>query len=86
MAAIEIMHVIKKAGLRIPQDIAVLGFNNERIGQFVEPALTTIHLPAEDMGAAAAEMLLQRIKDPDHKPERRLVPSTLIIRSSTVRG
>ena len=86
MAAVEIMHVMKKAGLKIPQDIAVIGFNNERIGEFVEPSLSSIHLPAEEMGAAAAEMLLQRIKYPDHQPERRLIPSTLIVRDSTKRN
>ena len=85
MAAIEIMHVIKKAGLKIPQDIAVLGFNNEKIGQFVEPSLTSIDLPALEMGSTAAEMLLSRIKNPDHQPEKKLIPSRLIVRDSTRR-
>ena len=83
MAAIEIMHVLKKSGFKIPDDIAVMGFNNERISQFVEPSLSTIELPAHEMGAAAAQILLSHIQNPEHKPEKRLIPSTLIVRDST---
>ncbi|MEX2232573.1 MAG: LacI family DNA-binding transcriptional regulator [Cyclobacteriaceae bacterium] len=83
MTAIEMMHVIKKNGLRIPQDIAVLGFNNDKIGQFVEPSLTTIDMPAQDMGEAAAELLLFHIKNPNQRPEKRLINSRLIVRDST---
>lgn len=85
MAAIEMMHVIKKSGLRVPDDIAVLGFNNERVSQFIEPSLTSIEMPAQDMGAMAAEMLLQLIGNPDIKAERRVIPSRLIVRNSTLR-
>ena len=53
-AAIEMMHVMKKSGIKIPDDIAVLGFNNESMSRFVEPPLSTIDQPAHDMGAAAA--------------------------------
>jgi LacI family transcriptional regulator/LacI family repressor for deo operon, udp, cdd, tsx, nupC, and nupG len=83
MTAIEMMHIIKKNGLRIPQDIAVLGFNNDKIGQFVEPSLSTIDMPAQDMGEAAAELLLFHIKNPYQTPEKRLIYSKLIVRDST---
>lgn len=81
--AIEMMHVIKKHGLKVPQDIAVLGFNNEHVGQFVEPSLSTIDLPAYEMGTAAAELLLFHIKDPEQHPEKKLINSKLIVRNST---
>ncbi len=83
-AAIEMMHVLKKSGLNIPQDIAVLGFNNENMCQFVEPSLSSIDHPAKDMGAAAAEILLNHIRHQDLKPERRLIKSKLVIRESTL--
>jgi DNA-binding LacI/PurR family transcriptional regulator len=85
MAAIEIMHVLKKLGLKSPNDVAVMGFNNERVGEFIEPSLSSIDLPAQEMGQAAAEMLLNHIKDPEYKPEKRLIPSKLVVRGSTVR-
>jgi DNA-binding LacI/PurR family transcriptional regulator len=83
MAAIEMMHIFKKNGLTIPEDIAVLGFNNEHVSKFVEPSLSTIDLPAYDMGAVAAEVLLHQIKHGNNEPQRKLVKSRLIVREST---
>lgn len=83
MAAIEMMHIIKKNGLTIPEDIAVLGFNNEHVSKFIEPSLSTIDLPAYDMGSAAAEILLHQIKHGNNEPQRKLVKSRLIVREST---
>jgi DNA-binding LacI/PurR family transcriptional regulator len=85
MAAIEMMHIIKKHGLKIPIDIAVLGFNNETIGNFVEPSLSTVHLPAYEMGITAAEVLLTQISDVTYKPQKKLLKSNLIVRESTSR-
>ncbi len=82
-AAIEMMHVIKKNGLRIPDDIAVLGFNNENISRLVEPALSSIdHAPIE-MGSLAAEMLLKKIETGNLSPEHRLLKARLVVREST---
>lgn len=82
-AAIEMMHLIKKSGLRIPEDIAMLGFNNENMCRFVEPPLSSIDHPAHDMGVAAAEILINHIRHHDLKPENRLIKSKLVIREST---
>jgi DNA-binding LacI/PurR family transcriptional regulator len=81
--AIEMMHLIKKYGLKVPHDIAVLGFNNDHVGQFFEPSLSTIDMPAYEMGTAAAELLLYHIKDPEQHPEKKLINSKLIVRNST---
>jgi len=86
-AAIEMMHVLKKSGLRIPHDIAILGFNNENICRFVEPPLSSIEHPAHDIGLAAAEILINQIRHHDMRPEKRVISSTLVIReSSLLRG
>lgn len=84
-AAIEMMHMFKKEGINVPDDIAVLGFNNENMCKFVEPALSSIDHPAHDIGAAAAEILINHIHHPDLRAERRVVKSQLIVRESTVR-
>jgi DNA-binding LacI/PurR family transcriptional regulator len=84
-AAIEMIHLIKKRGLQVPKDIAILGFNNERIGKFIEPALSTIDLSAYDLGAAAAEILIDQIKHAEHPIQKRLVKSSLIVRESSKR-
>lgn len=85
MTAIAIMHELKKTGIKIPDDIAVMGFNNEPFGLFVEPSLSTIDLPAQKMGEVAAQMLIERIKSPGGNGQKKLIRSTLIIRDSTSR-
>ncbi len=82
-AALELIHFFKKHGLRIPEDIAVLGFNNEAFSKFVEPALSTVDLNANEMGAAATQILLEQIKDPGKAPQKKIIRSKLIVRAST---
>jgi len=84
-AAIEMMHYLKKQGFRVPEDIAMLGFNNENIGRFVEPSLSTIDLNAYDMGTASAEILLNQIKNSGYPIQKQLVKSKLIVRESTTK-
>lgn len=85
MTALEIMHILKKRGLQIPKDVAVLGFNNETICKIVEPTLSSIDHPAFDMGVAAAEILLKQIGNKEVFQEKRLIKSKLVIRESTTR-
>ncbi|HYC84651.1 MAG TPA: LacI family DNA-binding transcriptional regulator [Chryseosolibacter sp.] len=82
-SAVEMVHFIKKRGLHIPDDIAVLGFNNDHIGRFIEPALSTIDLSAYDMGTAAAEILVRQMKEPGFPVQKQLIKSELVIRDST---
>jgi DNA-binding LacI/PurR family transcriptional regulator len=84
-AAIEMMHIMKKSGIRIPEDIAVLGFNNENLCRFVEPSLSSIDHPAHDIGAAAADVLINHIHHPELRAEQRVIKSQLVVRESTLR-
>lgn len=83
-AAIEMMYHFKKHGIRIPEDIAMLGFNNENICKFVEPPLSSIELSSYDLGSTAAELLLKQIKG-NREPEKKLVKSRLVIRESSAK-
>ncbi len=85
MAAMEIIHILKKRGLSVPKDVAVLGFNNETICRLVEPSLSSIDHPAFDMGAAATEILLRQISKNEIFQEKRLIKSRLVVRESTNR-
>ncbi|HWA34244.1 MAG TPA: LacI family DNA-binding transcriptional regulator [Cyclobacteriaceae bacterium] len=85
MAAMEVIHILKKRGLNVPKDVAVLGFNNETICRLVEPSLSSIDHPAFDMGAAAAEILLRQISKNEIFQEKRLIKSRLVVRESTNR-
>lgn len=81
------MRTLKENGLRIPQDIAVVGFNNDAIGNLIEPALTTINYPGIDMGEIAARNLINHLKGISdiHQTNTIIVRSELIIRKSSLR-
>lgn len=86
MLAIGAMKNIKKAGLSIPEDIAVVGFSNWSISEIYEPSLSTIHQPGYEMGRRAAELLIQEIENPGEVAYEILVLGTeLIQRESTTR-
>jgi len=59
--AIGSMRAIHKAGLRIPDDIAIIGFDDHRFAEWLTPTLTSVHVPWLEQGQLAAEMLLQLI-------------------------
>jgi LacI family transcriptional regulator len=76
------MDAIRNRGLRVPDDISVLGFDDIPQAALVRPALTTVQQPLEKMGRMAAQMLLDRLKNPGKKIERIELPTKLIIRES----
>ncbi len=85
-AAFGAIHVIKKAGLNVPNDIAVAGFTNEPMAQIIEPALTTVSQPIYRIGQTAAKMFIDMQEEgEDYVPEARVLRTELIIRESTAR-
>lgn len=80
--AMAAMRAIREAGLRIPQDIAVLGFDDIPPAANSNPPLTTIRQPIQRTGSVAAEMLIDLIERPDPQPRRVVLPTELVIRAS----
>lgn len=74
---------IKEAGLKIPDDIAIMGFSNNKITTLVDPQLTTIDQPSFDMGKKAAEILIQIIENRVLEPKTWVLDTKLIVRGST---
>jgi DNA-binding LacI/PurR family transcriptional regulator len=84
-SAIAAMTVIKRAGLCVPGDIAVVGFDDIPLAQHVEPALTTIHQPIYRMGQRAAELLMARMGANGHDdaiPREQVLRTRLVVRES----
>lgn len=82
--AIGAIKAIKEKGLKIPEDIAVAGFDNIFPGTLINPSLTTISVPAYQMGRIAANMLMERISGKSKGPgEKRTLRTRLIVRRST---
>ncbi|MDK2800917.1 MAG: LacI family transcriptional regulator, repressor for deo operon, udp, cdd, tsx, nupC, and nupG [Clostridiales bacterium] len=82
--AIGALKTIKDEGLKVPQDIGVVGFDNIQFANMMNPTLTTIEQPRYQMGVEAAEMLIKRIKDKKQKVENVILDHQLIIRESTM--
>lgn len=73
-------------GLRVPQDLSIVGYSNIKIAELTAPALTTIAQPFEKMGARAAEVLLHLIREkPVSKEGLELLPTKLVKRASTAK-
>lgn len=81
------MRTLKEQGIRIPDDIAIVGFNNDAIGKIIEPALTTIDYPGIDMGEIVGRNLVSHLKGTGdiYKTNTIIVRSELIIRSSSIK-
>lgn len=73
---------LRAARLQVPDDISVIGFDDIPLAAFLEPPLTTVRLPAYELGHAVGTALLDRIANPA-APRRTLLPTELIVRSST---
>jgi LacI family transcriptional regulator len=77
---------LKKAGIAIPRQIAVGGFNDEPISKVIEPNLTTIHYPGSEMGEVCASILIRKLAKPDNADLNRVVlRHKLIARESSLR-
>ena len=81
------MRTLKANGVAIPDDIAIVGFNNDAIAKLVEPALTTINYPGIDMGEIAARNLINHLKGVSniHQTNTIIIRSELIVRKSSLR-
>ena len=78
------LRAITAAGLRIPQDVALVGFDDMPFAAHMNPPLTTVHQPIEMMGTQAVNLLLEHLHHPEvDQPERVLLPTKLVIRESS---
>jgi len=75
---------IRKAGYEVPDDIAVVGFDDTEVGELIDPPLTIVSQPAVEMGETAARLLIHRICSGNEtiQAQERVLPARLIVRSS----
>jgi len=83
--AIAAMTSLKGHGLRVPQDVSVVGFDDIRFARYADPPLTTVAQPKNQIGGEAMSMLLEILEDPRTPPRKRVLPAELVIRDSTAR-
>jgi LacI family transcriptional regulator len=88
VAAYGAMTAIKKRGLRIPQDIAIVGFSNWRFSSLIEPALSSVTQPGFKMGQEATRLLMKQIMQPDDEEaitETISLKTNLVVRESSLK-
>ncbi len=82
MMALGAMSVLKAAGRRIPDDVAVVGFDDVEVGRHTDPALTTIHQPIAEQASLLVEMLIGQIRTGEAAPNPAILPTRLVERQS----
>jgi DNA-binding LacI/PurR family transcriptional regulator len=82
-SAIGAIRAFRDAGLKVPNDVSVIGFDDIDQAAFNVPRLTTIRQPLIRMGELAANTLIKRIEHPEEKPAEILVEPMLVVREST---
>lgn len=84
VVAMGVMASIRERGLNIPEDIALVGFDDVLMARYVDPPLTTIRLPASKMARCAIEMVVQLINGKEPEQSQVLLNTELIVRKSSV--
>jgi LacI family transcriptional regulator len=80
--AIGMLRALAAGGVHVPEDLAVVGFDDIAVGSLYEPTLTTVYQPMRMLGERACARLLDRIADPGLSPAVELLPTELVLRAS----
>ncbi|MCF7827115.1 MAG: LacI family transcriptional regulator [Candidatus Marinimicrobia bacterium] len=81
--AIGVIQELKRQKYEVPQDIAVMGFDDIYAARFHTPPLTTIHVPKMDLGKEAYKLLVETINNPEQRPQTRVIGVDCICRETT---
>ncbi|WP_408893594.1 LacI family DNA-binding transcriptional regulator [Paenibacillus taichungensis] len=83
MQAIGALQAAKELGLRVPEDVSIIGFDNTILASVTSPPLTTIAQPIEDLGRRAVDLLIDELKNEENSPQKIVLKPELVIRDST---
>ena len=86
LTAIGAIEATLEAGLRVPEDIAFVGCGNLRYANYLKVPLSSVDHGTAELGRVAGELALELSADPEREPKSILLPSTLVVRASTVSG
>jgi LacI family transcriptional regulator len=80
--AVGALRALREAGIRVPDDVAIVGFDGLRSSEQTSPPLTTVRQPVEETGAEAVTMLLELVERPSGEVVSRIMPVELVVRES----
>jgi LacI family transcriptional regulator len=78
------INALREANLRVPQDVSIVGYDDIPEAEFSDPPLTTIRQPMQEVGKAAARLLIKMVENPGSTPQQILFDPELVIRSSCI--
>ncbi|MCC2321682.1 LacI family DNA-binding transcriptional regulator [Cellulomonas xiejunii] len=82
LMALGALRVLEAGGRRVPDDVSVVGFDDTVVAETCDPPLTSVRQPLRELGARAAELVLEVLADPHVEPQHVLLPTTLTARES----
>ena len=82
LMALGVLAVAKKSGIKIPEQMSLIGFDDIGITELTDPPLSTVKQPLFDMGFAASEILFKKINNPETKSVCKIFPVEMITRKS----
>ncbi|MFB2597019.1 LacI family DNA-binding transcriptional regulator [Herbiconiux sp. P17] len=85
LLAVAAMKVISKRGLRVPDDIAIVGMDDTDIADLAQPAITSVDLRSTKRARVAAKLLLRRLENPQAPVEQVVIEPKLVVRASSVK-
>jgi LacI family transcriptional regulator len=80
--AVGAIRALREAGLRVPGDVSVIGFDDIPLASYFDPPLTTLRQPMAELGEHAARLLIAAIREPHTPPQRLLIPARIVERAS----
>jgi LacI family repressor for deo operon, udp, cdd, tsx, nupC, and nupG len=81
--ALGAISALRGRGLRVPQDVSVIGFDDIRLARYFDPPLTTVSQPMAEIGRSAMNLLLEKLADPNTPLRRQVLPTHLVVRGTT---
>jgi DNA-binding LacI/PurR family transcriptional regulator len=78
-----ILTAAQEDGMRVPDELRIIGFDNSRLSLLARPRLTSVRIPAAEAGAAAIRALVNRVNHPETPASLTLLPTKLVVREST---
>jgi Transcriptional regulators len=83
--AVGVYQALYQAGLSVPQDMAVMGYDDIELARYLAPPLSTIHQPKDSLGELAIDALINRLQNPERAPQVLVLTPELVERASVGR-
>lgn len=83
LMAVGAMRALRAHGRKVPDDVALVGFDDSHAARLTDPQLTTVRQPMEEIGRSLARLLLTQLRNPGKRPASLIVPTELVVRDSS---